>query len=165
MEKLKYPIGQFEMNSNATEADMLNWRSQLADFPREMLALLAPLDVEAMHWQYRPDGWSISQLIHHCADSHMHALTRFKLALTEDVPNIKPYLEEAWAVLADGSTQDVEASLNIIHGLHHRWTVLMDGMTQADWRRSFHHPAHERNFNLVECLARSASSCTYSAGN
>ena len=88
---------------------------------------------------YRPDGWTARQVIHHVADSHINAYTRFKLALTEKIPTIKPYNEKAWATLPDSFT-DIQVSLDIITALHHRWLLVMENMSAEDWKKLYYHP-------------------------
>jgi len=89
---------------------------------------------------YRPGGWTVRQVVHHVPDSHLNAYVRFKLALTEDSPTIKPYDEAAWAKLADTAETPVEVSLQLLESLHARWVRLLESMTEADFARQFHHP-------------------------
>jgi hypothetical protein len=101
---------------------------------------------------YRPGGWTVRQLVHHIADSHLNAIIRFKLALTEQEPSIKPYDEGAWAKLPDTTNTPPEVSLTLIEALHHRWTVLLRSMGSEDYRRTLFHPEHRRSFSLDEML-------------
>jgi len=89
---------------------------------------------------YRPGGWTVRQVVHHLADSHIHSYIRFKLAVTEDQPTIKPYDEARWAELKEARTAPVEVSLDLIDALHRRWVMLLENMTDADFKRAFHHP-------------------------
>ncbi len=97
-----------------------------------------------LHTPYRPGGWTVHQLIHHVADSHMNAYIRFKLGLTEDNPVVKPYDQEAWATLSDTEKLPVNISLTLLHALHTRWFQLMDDMTPEQWQRSVYHPEKKR---------------------
>lgn len=101
---------------------------------------------------YRPGGWTIRQVIHHCADSHMNCLTRFKLALTEEKPTICPYFEDRWAELPD-SHMPIAPSLSMIDGIHARLTVLLKSLTEAQRKRLYIHPEHGREFSLNEAIA------------
>ena len=105
-----------------------------------MRAAVAGLSTDQLDTPYRPGGWTVRQLVHHVPDSHMNAFVRFKLALTEDVPTIKPYDEAAWAKLADYSSTPVEVSLGLLETLHDRWVRLLESMTTADFDRAFRHP-------------------------
>lgn len=113
----------------------------------------------ALH--YRPEGWTIRQVVHHCADSHSNAFTRFKLALTEENPSIKPYKENLWAELPDVTTAPVDWSLKIIANIHKRWVVLLKSMSIADFERTYFHPESNRVWKLFEVLALYAWHCNH----
>src|SRR5690606_40023431 len=98
--------------------------------------------------RYRPEGWTIRQLVHHCADSHMNSFIRFKLTLTEETPTIKPYLEDLWAELPDASHLPIDSSLDVLKGLHHRWTALLKSLTEEDLKRQFIHPETNERISL-----------------
>lgn len=100
---------------------------------------------------YREGGWTIRQVVHHLADSHMNCFIRFKLALTEDNPTIKPYLEERWAELADSQT-DVSLSIALFEALHTKWVVLLKSMSSEDYARVFYHPGYNITLNLAYAL-------------
>jgi hypothetical protein len=106
-------------------------------------------------------NWTIRQIAHHLADSHINAFTRFKLALTEDVPTIKPYNETLWSELADAKSGPVEPSLAILDGIHARWSGLIDQLSSADFKREFHHPELGRQVSLAEALAMYAWHCEH----
>ena len=120
LEKLKFPIGKFSKPDFISQNDLRNWISDLEIFPTNLMNLTQNLSIEKLNWIYRPDGWTIKQVIHHCADSHINSFVRFKLALTEDKPTIKPYFEERWACLADSKSMPIEPSLAILKGVHAR---------------------------------------------
>ena len=105
-----------------------------------MRAAVAGLTPERFDTPYRPGGWTVRQVVHHVPDSHMNAYVRFKLALTEDEPTIKPYEEAAWAELADSASTPADVSLTLLETLHDRWVRLLRSMTEADFARKFRHP-------------------------
>jgi hypothetical protein len=116
------------------------WITEIAEAPAKMRAAVAGLTPQQLDTPYRPGGWTVRTVIHHVPDSHMNAYIRFKLALTEDQPTIKPYDEKAWAGLADYSSTPIEASLALLEGLHERWVQLLRSLSEADYMRQFHHP-------------------------
>lgn len=146
--ELSYPVGVFVATPNPSKSILNGWRQVLIDFPVQLRAETSGLKPQALAYRYRPDGWTIQQVIHHCADSHLNAFVRFKLALTEDRPTIKPYNEAAWAEMADYQLP-VESSLAILEGLHTRWVALLDGMSEAQYQCSFFHPEHGIPFSLL----------------
>jgi hypothetical protein len=153
LEPLKYPIGRFVRGTKASTSER---RSELITrierFPAELEASLDGWSDADLDSPYRPGGWTVRQLVHHIADSHGQCLHRFKLALTEERPTIKPYKEERWAEQADARTMPLGPSLAIIRGTHARWTVLMRAMTDAEWDRSFIHPEQQREIGLAEAI-------------
>lgn len=159
-EKLKYPIGKYTKPDNITPEMLQDYISIIESFPQRTKQEVESLSEEQLNFTYRPEGWTIRQLVHHCADSHLNAFTRFKLALTEYKPTIKPYMEALWAELAD-SGLPVEPSLKIIEGLHLRWAVLLKSMSPEDFQKSFMHPEHNRVFLLEESLALYAWHCRH----
>jgi len=136
----RYPIGKFEAASGLTEADVAGFIDEIAALPAQLRQAVAGLSNEQLDTPYRPGGWTVRQVVHHLADSHLNSYTRFKLALTEDSPTIKPYEEDRWAELADGKTEPVEVSLVLLEALHHRWVVLLRSLSPDQWQRTFNHP-------------------------
>jgi DinB superfamily len=161
MEKLKYPIGTFQKPNSISENDLKTWISVIENFPIKIKRIIQNLSIEQLNFVYRPDGWSIKQVVHHCADSHMNSLIRFKLALTEDLPIIKPYEEALWAILADVDSEDLNASIKIIEGVHSRWTLLLKSFTKVEFSRKFMHPASGKVFELDEALGIYAWHCDH----
>jgi DinB superfamily len=161
MEKLKYPIGTFQKPNSISENDLKIWISVIENFPNKIKRITQNLSVEELNFVYRPEGWSIKQVVHHCADSHMNSLIRFKLALTEDLPKIKPYEEALWAILADVDSNDLNASLQILEGVHVRWTLLLKSFTNVEFSRQFLHPATGKVFGLDEALGLYAWHCDH----
>jgi len=144
----RYPIGKFAANGDITAAQRDEWIEQIRTLPGEARAALRGIQGEQLEATYREGGWTIRQVVHHLADSHMNSFVRFKLALTEDHPTIKPYDEERWATLADGAKADVELSLTLLEALHERWVVLLRAMSEADFARTFYHPGSEQTIRL-----------------
>jgi DinB family protein len=153
IEKLKFPLGKFKKPETIQENEIFEWVCQVELFPTRLTKLVSGLTIEELDWQYRPDGWTIKQLIHHCADSHMNSFIRFKLTLTEDQPIIKPYFEEKWAELPDSLEVDISASLKIIEGLHLRWVILLKSLASTEWARELIHPEHGVKFSIGENIA------------
>jgi uncharacterized damage-inducible protein DinB len=149
-EHLQYPIGQFSMPESITKEIVSHWIDEIASFPERLRIAVSELSDEQLEHTYRPGGWTIRQVIHHCADSHMNSFIRFKLALTEDQPTIKPYYEDRWAELQDTKNMTVESSLKILEGLHPRWTVLLSALTERDYARTFYHPETKKTIRLDE---------------
>lgn len=151
MNHLKFPIGKTILTeySDSTKAKYIDTISR---FPRDVDVLTSILDEEELLKQYRPEGWNVRQLVHHCADSHMNAYMRFKLALTEDNPTIKPYDEAAWAELSDNLV-DISFSMGILIGVHRRWTVTLESMTASDFDRTYFHPESKQSMSLWDALA------------
>jgi DinB family protein len=152
MEQLKYPIGRYQKADSYTPELLKEWISVLQALPSWMDACIENLDEHQLQVPYREGGWTIQQVIHHVADSHMNAYVRVKLALTEDNPTIKPYREAAWAELADTKVVPVNVSVTLIHALHRRLVAVLQHMQPSDWERSYYHPEHERNVPLWEVV-------------
>jgi hypothetical protein len=136
---LRYPIGPFVPALPVTVASRAAAIADIAALPRHMRGAVAGLAARQLDTPYRPGGWTMRQVVHHVADSHMNAYIRLKLALTEDTPRIKPYDENAWSTLADVAL-DVEVSLALLDTLHARWVAVLDAMTPDAFTRSFVHP-------------------------
>ena len=152
LQELKYPIGIFEKPETITASHIAEWTHTIKDFPALITQLTENLPEESLAKTYRPDGWNIKQLVHHCADSHMNAFIRFKLALTEETPKIKPYFEDKWAELPDTVTTPIKASLKLIEGLHTRWAILIQLLYSEDLERIYIHPEHAKQFTLAETI-------------
>lgn len=150
LEKLKYPIGQFIAPEPVTETDLKNYISDIERFPEELNELVSGFTESQLDTNYRKNGWNVRQVIHHIADSHMNAYIRFKLALTEDMPAIKPYFEDKWAELGDYKNTPVDVSLALIDSLHKRWVNLLRSMDKKDFEKTFFHPEHGKVFSLDE---------------
>jgi hypothetical protein len=139
LETLRYPVGQFDATQIFTPATRAAAVERIAKLPGEMRAAVYGLEDLQLDTPYRPDGWTVRQVVHHLADSHMNGLTRTKLALTESSPVIKPYDEAAWATLADARLP-IEISLGVLDGIHARWAAVFRSMTDAQFARTLVHP-------------------------
>ena len=140
MESLQYPIGRFVRPVEVSEEEISRAIVIISEFPDKIQRAVENLDDEQLDTPYRPDGWTIRQVVHHCADSHMNAYMRFKLALTEETPTIKPYAQTRWASLIDSQVLPPDISIVIIKGIHARWVTIMDGMSDEEWDRRLIHP-------------------------
>jgi uncharacterized damage-inducible protein DinB len=139
-EDLRYPIGEFDRDFEVSPAARTVRMAVIRELPQKMRDAVAGLTNKQLDTEYRPDGWTVRQTVHHVADSHANSIIRFKLALTEDEPpTIRPYYEDRWAELGD-SKLPVDISLNLIHGIHGRWVALMDSMSDENFNRKFIHP-------------------------
>ena len=136
---LRYPIGKFTFPEQVTDELRRQWIDEIAAAPAALRSAVAGLSPEQLDTPYRPGGWTVRQVVHHVPDSHLNAYVRCKLALTEDVPTIKPYDEAAWAQLPD-SRMPVETSLLLLETLHARWVTLLRAVTEEQWPRQLNHP-------------------------
>jgi hypothetical protein len=137
---LRYPIGKFEAPDEIDASRIEAWIDDVERLPAQLRALVEGLDENQLQTVYRPGGWTVAQVVHHIADSHLNSYTRFKLALTEDVPTIRPYDEAAWGELEDARDPDVSGSLDLVEHLHARWVRMLRAMQTGDWERTFFHP-------------------------
>jgi len=137
---LRYPIGRFQRKDRLSEAERLELTEQISTLPSALRAAVAGLRDDQLDSPYRPGGWTVRQVVHHLADSHLNAYVRLRLALTEDVPEIKTYLEERWAELLDARSAPPALSLGLIDALHARWVMLLRTLEPADTSRTLRHP-------------------------
>ena len=138
----RYPIGTFRPQPSITDAQRREMIQQIAEAPNRVRDAVRGLGEVQLNTPYREGGWTIRQVIHHLPDSHMNAYVRFKLAVTEDTPAIKPYLENLWADLHDARHAPVESSLLLLESLHARWVMFLQSLQPADFARTFSHPEH-----------------------
>jgi hypothetical protein len=147
----RYPIGKVQLvDFSEKERD-----AKIADIlflPRMLEYAVLNLDESQIQTPYREGGWTVHQLIHHLADSHMNSFIRFKLAMTEENPVIKPYLEDKWSELADVSDVPINISITLLHALHHRWHRLLESMSVDDFRRTVFHPEKQKDITLWDML-------------
>lgn len=140
MEDLRYPIGKFVRPQQLTAVERGVAIEAIAALPGELRRAIAGLGPEQLDTPYRPDGWTVRQVVHHVPDSHLNAYTRCKLALTENEPTIKPYDEARWAELGEARTAPPEVSLALLEALHRRWVLSLRSLGDADWERVLLHP-------------------------
>ena len=149
----RYPIGPFRYDTPPTEAQRNEFINDVELTPSALRAAIKGLTPSQIETPYRDGGWTVRQVVHHVPESHMNAYIRFKLALTEDEPTIKPYMEDRWAKLTDVPATPVETSLALLDSLHQRWVILLRGMNGDDWKRTFRHPERGETLNLDKNLA------------
>jgi uncharacterized damage-inducible protein DinB len=140
MSDLRYPIGKFTFPETTTTEQRRAWIREIAEAPARLRAAVEGLSEEQLNAPYRPGGWTVRQVVHHLPDSHMNSYVRFKLALTEDTPTIKPYDEAFWAKLPDASRTPIETSIALLEALHVRWVPLLESITETNFMRAFRHP-------------------------
>jgi hypothetical protein len=151
-EQLKYPIGKFIVPVTYTNEDIRGWINDIKELPGKLRQTIITLNETQLDTPYRPGGWTLRQVVHHIADSHLNAMIRFKWALTEDQPTIKAYKQSDWALLPDYRLP-VEPSLKLLEGLHQRLVALFESFTEDDWDRSFIHPETGATITLKRNLA------------
>ncbi|MDB5007703.1 MAG: metal-dependent hydrolase [Mucilaginibacter sp.] len=159
-EQMKYPTGKFKAPVSYTTEDLRGWIATIKEFPGRLRQAIISLNEKQLDTPYRTGGWTIRQVVHHVADSHMNSLMRFKWALTEENPTIKPYEEADWALLADYRLP-VESSLKILEGIHLHWVTLLESFTEDEWNRAFLHPASGDTMELKKALALYAWHCKH----
>ena len=140
MEDLRYPVGKFHYAGRLSPEQQETFLEEVAQTPAKLRAAVKGLSDSQLDTPYRPDGWTVRQVVHHVPDSHLNSYVRFKLALTEDAPTIKPYFEDRWAELADTKATPIEVSLTMLDSLHDRWVRLLRSLTPEQWKRTFRHP-------------------------
>lgn len=154
MSDQRYPIGKFDFPAGAASAEQRGvWIAELAELPAKVRGAVQGLTEAQFDTPYRTDGWTIRQVVHHVPDSHLNAYVRFKLALTEANPTIKPYEEARWAELPDTAGTQVGVSLVMLEALHRRWVILLRAMGEPEWGRTFIHPDHRKPLRLDAVLA------------
>ena len=161
LQKLKYPVGEYVPNTNPNVNTLESWIQTIELFPQKIRTITSDLPIEKLQWKYRPGGWMIKQVVHHCAESHMNAVIRFKLALTEDKPTIRPYFEDRWTELPDDLGDDLDNSIQLLEALHRKWILIIKNMTDEQLQREFIHPEHGRTFILTETIGNYAWHCNH----
>lgn len=156
LEKLKYPIGKYDPPKTINLAFVEEWIETLASFPLEIGELTINLSEQELEIPYRPDGWTVRQIIHHLADSHVNAYTRVRLILTENRPEVRPYFEDRWAELLDAKTSGILPSLAIIKAVHERLVLLLRTLKSIDFERTYYHPEAQKEFTLAYLLGNYA---------
>ena len=146
MSDLRYPVGKFQWTPAESEEQAAKaretWIETIAALPVQLRNAVHDLQPEQLDTPYRPEGWTVRQVVHHVPDSHLNAYIRFKLALTEEQPPIKPYDEAEWAKLPDSKITPIGTSLQLLGALHARWVDLLRAMQPSDFGRTLYHPEH-----------------------
>jgi uncharacterized damage-inducible protein DinB len=146
-EDLKYPIGKY-IPQPFSEKLLGEWLIDIKNLPQHLENAILNLDEAQLNTTYRDGGWTLKQVLHHVADSHINAYTRFKLGLTEDNPTIRPYDEVAWAEMNDTKNLPVNISITLLYALHVRWYEILRQLTEADLNRTIFHPEHKKEMTL-----------------
>ncbi len=155
MTDLRYPIGKY-VSTPFSQAQKREWLRDLACLPADLERAVQHLDEQQLDTPYRDGGWTVKQVVHHVADSHMNAIIRFKLGLTEDNPSIKPYNEAAWAKLDDVDAVPINVSLTILHAVHLRLVKTIENLSDAQWQRTLFHPEYQQQMTLWYLLGNYA---------
>lgn len=142
-----YPIGKYEPKPYSDEVKK-EWLREIKFLPNDIEVAIQSFDEHQLDTPYREGGWTVKQLVHHVADSHMNAYIRFKLGLTEDNPTIRPYEQDPWSKLSDVFTVPVNVSVTLLHALHRRWYAAIENLTDEQWQRTIFHPEHQKQMTL-----------------
>jgi DinB superfamily len=138
-EELRYPVGRYHPTASITGKERATWIAEIEALPRKLRDAVSGLKDKQLDTPYRPGGWTVRQVVHHVPDSHMNSYSRFRFALTEHSPTVKPYDEAAWAELIDAKSAPIEPSLALLEGLHARWVILLRSMSDTDFARTLKH--------------------------
>jgi len=152
IELLKYPLGRYQPSDDIAPAQLAAWIEELATFPSRLRMVAESLSKDQLDTPYRPEGWTLRQVIHHLADSHMNAYIRFKLAITEEHPTIKPYNEKLWAECAESKFGPIASSLDLLETLHARWVLFLNTLEPADFERTYFNPEQQKSSALKNVL-------------
>lgn len=157
----KYPIGQFDFSAKYKAKDLPEWIEDIRTLPTKVKGELYGQSDELLDTPYREGGWTVRQVVHHLCDSHMNALIRLKLALTEDNPTIKPYDENAWVSLGDYEAVSIKSTLRMLTAIHEKWFAVLDNMKKKQFKRTFHHPESGIDYTLLLATAHYAWHCNH----
>mgnify|MGYP003642474113 CR=1 FL=1 len=149
----KYPIGEFDFTVKRKVSDVSEWIEEIRELPLKVKAELYGVSDEVLNTPYRKNGWTVLEVVHHLCDSHMNALIRVKLALTEDNPTIKPYDETAWATLGDYDEVSIKSALRMLTVIHEKWFSVLNNMKKKHFKRTFHHPESGIDYTLALATA------------
>ncbi|MFY0591126.1 YfiT family bacillithiol transferase [Roseivirga sp.] len=151
-ENLSYPIGPFVPPENISSAQIAVWIQEIEELPAKFHSAVSDLSAEQLNTPYRPEGWTVRQVIHHLPDSHIGSYCRFHWALTEDNPTIKAYDEKAWANLSYQNNVPIESSLGMLDHIHARWVVLLKNLSDGDLEKTYVHPEDGKSYILREVV-------------
>jgi len=160
LNKLRYPIGTYKAPEIITTEHINAWIKIIEDHPQKLRQLVDGLSDEQLDTPYRPDGWTVRQVVHHLPDSHLNSYIRFKWTLTEDIPTIKAYHEDRWAKLSD-SLGPVDSALNLLQAVHVKWVIVLKSLSAEDLKRSFIHPESGREITLERNIGIYAWHCDH----
>ena len=161
LETLKFPIGHYNSNKDPGNDLVNKWIETISEFPEKVENSIKKVSKEQLNYKYRPGGWTVKQVIHHCADSHMNCLLRFKWTLTENKPTIKPYFEDRWANLPDYQTDDLSDTLTLLKGVHKKLTTILRSLNKDQLLLEFQHPEYAKTYNLAETIGNYAWHCDH----
>ena len=153
LETLRYPVGKFIFPDNVSTEELSEMIKTIEELPSKLRSAVSNMSEEQLNTPYRDGGWTVGQVVHHLFDSHSNSYTRMKLAMTEDNPTIKPYMEARWAELEDGKNAPVELGLNLLELLHARWLIFLRSLTEQDLQRTFIHPDNQRSQTIAQTIA------------
>jgi uncharacterized damage-inducible protein DinB len=136
----RYPIGKFSFEGPLNEEQKARFLDDIEQTPARLRAAVKGLSEQQLDTPYRDGGWTVRQVVHHVPDSHLNSYIRFKLALTEEEPTIRPYMEDRWAELPEAKSAPIELSLSLLEDLHKRWILMLRAIEPAEWKRTFRHP-------------------------
>ena len=136
----RYPVGKFSYEGPLSQEQKTKFLDEIEQTPARLKAAVQGLSQQQLDTPYREGGWTVRQVVHHVPDSHMNSYMRFKLALTEEEPTIRTYMEDRWAELPEARTAPIELSLGLLENLHQRWMLMLRAIPDADWKRTFRHP-------------------------
>lgn len=149
LEQLRYPIGKFVFPENVPEQQISSWINVLKEFPQQLNEQCKELNKAQLQLCYRDGGWTVAQIVHHLADSHVNAYTRVKLTLTENKPMIRPYFEDRWAELPDAKDTDIQLSINVIKAIHERLVLTLSQVDQRAFEKAYIYPETNMQYNLA----------------
>lgn len=161
LDNLKYPIGEVNLPAEITTLQITGWIETIEQFPSKLENLVKNLNEEQLDTTYRENGWTIRQVIHHCADSHTNSYIRFKWTLTENTPIIKAYFEERWAELPDSKKAPISLSINMLKSLHAKWTYLLKCLNSNDLEKEFIHPESNASVSIAQNIGIYAWHCNH----
>ena len=161
LEKLKYPIGKLNIPTEISDKTIKNWIEIIENHPNKITSLVANLTDNQLDTPYRPDGWTIRQVVHHLGDSHVNSYIRFKWTLTENKPIIKAYYEDRWVELSDTKYAPIQISLDFLKMLHAKWVYLLKSLTEDDLKKCFIHPETNKEITLAKNIGIYAWHCKH----
>jgi DinB superfamily len=152
LEPLRFPIGRFKIQENISEETINQCIRDIETLPKLLRLSVEKLNDVQLDTPYRPEGWTLRQVVHHVADSHINSFVRFKWALTEDAPTIKVYDEKKWAEVEEAKTAPVKVSLDLLESLHKRWIILLKNLSKEDLKKTFIHPVSGFAYTLAMAI-------------